>query len=348
MKKHYRHESNCLNCGTTLEGKFCHNCGQENLEIKENIWHMMGHTVSDYFHFDHQFFKTLKPLLFKPGYLTSEYMAGRRVQYLHPVKMYIFISVVYFLLLFKSGHETVNVRPPGGKPVSTQKIIDSVNEQIAKDPELSSNAKKKIIFETHKYGNITVAAGKPDDGSFANIRGGAKTYKEYIDNQNKLPINERHGAFINSLVKKYFDYKEKYGARAGEVFTDEVRHNIPKMMFILLPLVALILRVTFWKNKKFYIEHLIYAFHLHCFFFLFLAIIMLLQMMLPESWGINGWLGFAAGLYMIWYVYQSLRVIYHRSVFRTITKIIGMSLIYFLAVSFCVTLIVVVTALTAS
>jgi len=120
------------------------------------------------------------------------------------------------------------------------------------------------------------------------------------------------------------------------------------MMFILLPLVALILRVTFWKNKKFYIEHLIYAFHLHCFFFLFLAIIMLLQMMLPESWGINGWLGFAAGLYMIWYVYQSLRVIYHRSVFRTITKIIGMSLIYFLAVSFCVTLIVVVTALTAS
>src|ERR1700744_2185987 len=109
MKKHYRHENDCLNCGTILEGHYCHNCGQENLQIKEGFGHMMNHAISDYFHFDHQFFHTLKPLLFKPGFLTNEYMAGRRAQYLHPVKMYIFISLVYFLLLFKSGHEPVHI-----------------------------------------------------------------------------------------------------------------------------------------------------------------------------------------------------------------------------------------------
>src|ERR1700741_2998088 len=121
MKKHYRSENNCLNCGTILQGHYCHNCGQENLELKENFVHMMEHTVSDYFHFDHLFFHTLKPLLFKPGYLTVEYVAGRRAQYLHPVKMYIFISIVYFLLLFQTNGDSniVHVNE-NGKPANKE------------------------------------------------------------------------------------------------------------------------------------------------------------------------------------------------------------------------------------
>ncbi|HEY2581993.1 MAG TPA: DUF3667 domain-containing protein [Mucilaginibacter sp.] len=144
MKKHYRHENNCLNCGTTLEGKFCHNCGQENLEIKESFGHMMNHAISDYFHFDHQFFHTLKPLFFKPGFLTNEYMAGRCVQYLHPVKMYIFISIVYFLVLFQSGHQIVSVHDSKGKTVKTEKILDSVNKEIANNKDLSPRQKKLL------------------------------------------------------------------------------------------------------------------------------------------------------------------------------------------------------------
>src|SRR3954471_17773774 len=108
MKKHYRQETNCLNCGTDLQGKFCHICGQENLQIKESFGHMLNHAVSDYFHFDHQFFHTLKPLFLQPGKLTNEYIAGRRMQYLHPVKMYIFISLVFFIVYFnRPGHDMV-------------------------------------------------------------------------------------------------------------------------------------------------------------------------------------------------------------------------------------------------
>src|ERR1700748_1877375 len=117
MKKHYRKENDCLNCGTILEGHYCHNCGQENLQIKESFGHMMNHAISDYFHFDHQFFHMLKPLLFKPGFLTNEYMAGKRVQFLHPVKMYIFISVVYFILLFKSGGHVADLHVSPDKQV---------------------------------------------------------------------------------------------------------------------------------------------------------------------------------------------------------------------------------------
>ncbi|MDB5060717.1 MAG: hypothetical protein JWP67_560 [Mucilaginibacter sp.] len=71
MKKHYRHENDCLNCGTVLEGKFCHNCGQENLQMKESFGHMLNHAVSDYFHFDYQFFHTLRPLFLSRGILLT-------------------------------------------------------------------------------------------------------------------------------------------------------------------------------------------------------------------------------------------------------------------------------------
>src|ERR1700760_3017426 len=152
MKKHYRKENDCLNCGATLQGHYCHVCGQENLQIKESFGHMMNHAISDYFHFDHQFFHTLKPLLFKPGFLTTEYMAGRRAQYLHPVKMYIFISVVYFLLLFQSGHDKdfVKVSENPDKPKKAIAVSDSVKTAILNNKNLSKVQKEKLITQVRK------------------------------------------------------------------------------------------------------------------------------------------------------------------------------------------------------
>jgi len=353
MKKHYRHENNCLNCGTILQGNFCHVCGQENLEIKESFGHVMNHAVSDYFHFDEQFFQTLKPLLFKPGFLTNEYMAGRRVRYLHPIKMYIFISVVYFLLLFQSSHEPVKVNPPGKQTTKQESKTDSINKAIVKDPNISSYNKKSILKKPQPApgGHIIVKKyeyGNQNNGPLFNASDDDTTYQEYLDKQKKLPENKRDGFFERLGTQKFFSYKEKYGPRAAEVFFDELRHNIPKMMFILLPLAALILNVTFRRNKKFYVEHLIYTFHLHCFFFLFLAFIMLPQLLLHTNKVVNDALSFLAFIYIMWYVYRSLRVMYHRSRFRTVTKIIGMSFTYFVAFLFCFLLVLGITALTSA
>lgn len=350
MRKHYRHDNNCLNCGTILQGNFCHNCGQENLEINESFGHMMNHAVSDYFHFDQQFFQTLKPLLFKPGFLTNEYMAGRRVRYLHPVKMYIFISVVYFLLLFQSGREPVRITQTEKQTAKKESKTGSIDKAIVKNPNIASFTKKRILEKPkpalHSHITIKKVEYNPRGGIAAvNFDADDTTYREYIDKQNQLPEGERDGFFGRLVNQKFLTYKEKYGARAKEVFFDELKHNIPKMMFLLLPLAALILNVTFRKNKKFYVEHLIYTFHLHCFLFLVLAFIMLLQMLLPAKKEIDGLLSFLGFFYMIWYVYSSLKVIYNRSRFRTITKMTGMSLMYFLALIFCIAIVFSVTAL---
>ena len=88
-----RSEKVCLNCKADLIGRFCHICGQENVEPKEGFWHMVTHFVFDLFHFDGKFLSTLKYLLFKPGYLSKEHLIGKRASYLHPIRMYVFTGV---------------------------------------------------------------------------------------------------------------------------------------------------------------------------------------------------------------------------------------------------------------
>jgi hypothetical protein len=95
--KKYRTESDCLNCGAQVLGKFCSNCGQENVEVHENFFHLAGHFISDYLHFDSKFFRSLIPLFIRPGFLTKEYWQGRRVHYIHPLRMFFFITIIFMI-----------------------------------------------------------------------------------------------------------------------------------------------------------------------------------------------------------------------------------------------------------
>lgn len=340
MKKHYRHENDCLNCNTELQGKFCHNCGQENLHIKESFGHMVNHAVSDYFHFDHQFFHTLKPLLFKPGMLTVEYLNGRRAQYLHPVKMYIFISLVFFVLVFKSNTEVVRFNNDGESP--KKEISKNLKKDLANDKSLSAADKKKIEKAVNKYVPKDVPAVVVDKQgapvTIANKRVKEdSTYAQYLVSQSKLSEEDRDGFWERFYNKTNLAYKQKYGERAQEMFKEDVKHNFPKMMFVLLPLFALILKVTFWRNHKFYVEHIIYAIHLHCFMFLAWAIILVIGFIVPKSWAHDAdqWLTLCLFLWSVYYIYKSLRLLYNRKRWVTILKMFTMSFMYWFVFALC-------------
>lgn len=95
--KKYRTETNCLNCGAEVKGKFCSECGQENLETRENFFHLAFHFIADYFHFDSKFFRSLVPLFIRPGFLTKEYWEGRRVKYIHPLRIFFFVTILFVI-----------------------------------------------------------------------------------------------------------------------------------------------------------------------------------------------------------------------------------------------------------
>ncbi len=374
MKKHYRHETDCLNCGTDLQGKFCHNCGQENLEMKESFGHMINHAVSDYFHFDYQFFHTLKPLFAKPGKLTVDYLAGRRMQYLHPVKMYIFISLVFFVLFFQVNSSNV-VRLDNGKEKAKgfqikKNVKSSLLKNIESDGSLNAEEKKKIkgLVGTYLPGSGEKAA--PDTTSqakaepkkvdkekeegegrgnfnFVGDKDGAKTYEEYLANQAKLPEAKRNGFLLRYNKKKGFDWNKQ--GHPEEIVKEAVTHNTPKIMFVILPLFALILKIAFRKNHKLYVEHIIYSIHLHCFVFLFLTASLILQILLPNSWEkpVMDWVQLVTFIGIVWYVYRSLRVVYQRSRWRTVSKMIGVSLMYLLTSMACFFIFLFIIGLTS-
>ena len=345
MKKHYRKENNCLNCGATLTGKFCQNCGQENLEIKESFGHMMNHAISDYFHFDHQFFGTLKPLLFKPGFLTIEYLNGRRASYLHPVKMYIFISVVYFLLAAQFPKNPIKAEV---KPAT----IDQIKKQAIQLSKDTINYKTEVERQGainrlyHKNGYKLLKNKLLKDTSIHEIifeeNSGLKlipsipttNYHEYLEQQSKLPAVER-----DLWITKYITVKaiQLYNKKINinEVVNETLSHNFPKFMFLILPFFALILSITFRKTKRFYVEHLIYAFHLTSFIYLILTVNILVRFILPKSWlMVENIISMAIFLYIFFYIYRSLKVFYNRNWFRTILKMVGMSISYLLVFLF--------------
>ena len=89
----------CANCGTDLAGKFCHQCGQKEIHRHEfSLKHFVGHVVHEITHFDsNKILKTVVTLMFRPGLLTSEYLAGRKGRYINPIRIYLTFSALYFL-----------------------------------------------------------------------------------------------------------------------------------------------------------------------------------------------------------------------------------------------------------
>ncbi len=89
----------CLNCNTPLDGKYCHNCGQKQIAKGDrSVMTFVIHFFEEFFTFDAKFFKTIKYLAIRPGLLTNEYIHGRVIRYVSPLKMYLFLSFVTFLI----------------------------------------------------------------------------------------------------------------------------------------------------------------------------------------------------------------------------------------------------------
>lgn len=98
-KSHVRADKTCLNCNYVVENRFCGNCGQENIDTRKTFHHLFVHFFEDLTHYENSFWKTIRNLLFKPASLSKEYLSGKRMSYLAPVRLYIFISFVTFFLI---------------------------------------------------------------------------------------------------------------------------------------------------------------------------------------------------------------------------------------------------------
>src|SRR5579862_3912078 len=94
----------CANCGAALAGRYCSACGQRVEPPLHTLWHFAQVATEDVTHADSRLWRSLAALLFKPGFLTREFLAGRRASYLPPVRLYLVLSVVFFIWLAATAH----------------------------------------------------------------------------------------------------------------------------------------------------------------------------------------------------------------------------------------------------
>lgn len=301
MSGHYRKEKNCLNCGHEVEFHYCSSCGQPNLELKEPFWHFMGHSVAHYFHFESKFWQTLIPLLTKPGQLTLDYLAGKRARYIHPVSLYIFISIIYFLIVphalgedekeqqeqkkytiasaIKENQQN-NAKKAAAKKTleSNRKALDGISPIIGKklDKEISPN---DLISEDQFLG-LTFTDQKIYLDSVGKVH--AKTTSAKADNRledlrdlNNVKNDSTYTAYLARqkalpedqkdswyLQKtKRIDYGVSGKAKDHKLVNEEFKKYRPKQYFLLMPLLAFLIMVNFRKNKIYYINHLVFTIH---------------------------------------------------------------------------------------
>src|SRR5690349_15288150 len=102
-RRNLRVSPNCLNCGEPVPLNFCPRCGQENVQMVVPVKHLFGDIIDELFKLDSRLFRSLKYLITRPGFLTNEYIAGRRARYVAPFRFYFIVSAVWFLLSSLTG-----------------------------------------------------------------------------------------------------------------------------------------------------------------------------------------------------------------------------------------------------
>jgi hypothetical protein len=271
-------------------GRYCHVCGQENTEPKETFWHMFTHFFYDITHFDGSFFVTLKDLLFKPGFLSREYMLGRRKKYLHPVRMYVFTSAVFFLVFFSMYHVSEKDIGVKDKDQKIEEGINTVKEKAFKDAKTKEDSARITRGLELLDLNEKPQENKRDLGSEAKPpkpkKGGVnftvssdavnyKSVQEYDSLQKTLAPSARDAGITKMIKRKSIELNVKYEGDQKKMFAELINkfmHSFPYLLFVSLPLFAFYLKLLYIRRRKefYFADHGVFLIHLYIFTFLFL------------------------------------------------------------------------------
>jgi Protein of unknown function (DUF3667) len=290
---------NCLNCGTKLEDVFCHHCGQKDLPNRQTLGELLTNFISSFWSYEGKFFSTIKYLLIKPGFLATEYNAGKRESYYHPARMYVFISFVFFLLLSilpsKSENDKIKISKSNRKKIDFA-FADSVQNMVD-----SIKAAKK-----NKGDDFTIM-----DETYSNV-------KSYDSAQLILPKEKRDNWFEQKMTRKGLELKERYKGKGNE-FANEFEKlfldNFSKVLFWLLPFFALLLKLLYVRRDYFYSEHLVFSIYYYNFFY-FAASLRMIFKQVPYI----GWIGTIISFWIILYLFFAMKRMYKQSWGKTFLK----------------------------
>src|ERR1041385_2535146 len=346
--------THCENCSAELQGHWCAQCGQPAIEYRRSFRYVVADLLNEFLNWDSKFFTTIALLILKPWRLTNEFLAGKRVRYVNPLRLYLLASILFF---FAVNYGARDLRFEPGKLSSKDR---AELETDLKDQDLPPAAREKLqaLLRESSPSPASSPSNTPLPSPSASPNTSSPTSGPTADKHRQKygKIGERpfvfsDGAKSSTPFESWIETRAKekmgeHGTKMG-LFIRTLFSNLPYMMLCCIPLFALVLKVLYIRRRIFYIDHLIYALHIHTFFNVGVMLIVLatvgLNRVAPGL--IAGWIIALLWIALVVQIFLSIRRVYRQGWFISVFKFLFGGFVYFvvlavaLAVTFFATLV---------
>ncbi|MDR3527883.1 MAG: DUF3667 domain-containing protein [Rhizomicrobium sp.] len=330
----------CPNCGKPMIGPFCAMCGQPLNTHRRSLVHLLRDFVKDVASFDSRILRTAKALLLRPGELPKAFREGRTQRYVPAVRLYFFVSLLFFLFLGATGIAILQF----GFVVDSYRLVHDDHGQVFK-----LDGSKRVLMEGFKAdakGNVQPAdtgdAVEFDptmkaDGSVSNNLTSRITFFQRIQPVKAKPSPQLEAALktvqldftvngqkTTGIAKAFFDTFEKLKTDPAAL-NGPLETWIPRILFVLLPIFALLLTLFYRGQRKhfFFVDHLVFSFNIHSFLFVVLIGAAIAAQLLSGIWVARLTL-----LVLSVYFFLSLKSFYGQSWVATAVKCAAISFTY--------------------
>jgi len=339
----------CLNCGAPLYGPHCYACGQPKKGLIRQFSSILGDFFDTVLSLDQRTFRTLFPLYFQPGFLTTEYFAGRRVRFVTPLRLYFFLSVIAFLVISLVARPDLSAGPHGltiGSdndpkalarldPEARTKRLAEIEQAFVLVPEeqrkeAMDDLRREIDQELQSIARRRQgkAEGAPDSDDDEGVPHYSFNGKPWDPVANPVRVewlseamNQSLNAEIGEVIRKAKGVRKDPAPLVKQVFS-----LAPQALFVILPLFALLLKFVYLFKRRLYMEHLIVALHSHSFICLSLLVAIALGKLETWTFGLGAlpelfkWLLIAACTWVFLYLLLMQKRVYRQGWILTLLK----------------------------
>src|SRR5688572_5046044 len=194
--------THCENCGTPLAGEFCSQCGQHAIDYRRSLFRVLLDALDSFLNWDTKFLHSLNVLLLHPWRLTNDFNAGRRARYVHPLRLYLIASIIFFLLA-----RAINWETPASVDLTPQdrtELAASLAKLTGPESPLSPEQREQIEAARTK---IADAQGALTDSERNELKKAFRTFVKSTVRKNITP-EERVKMFLRTVdltnVRKAF------------------------------------------------------------------------------------------------------------------------------------------------
>jgi Protein of unknown function (DUF3667) len=341
--------STCLNCGASVSGAYCANCGQA-VHLHRSVASIAHELLHGVFHFEGKIWRTLPELFFRPGRLTRRYIDGERAKFVSPMALFLFSVFLMFAVFSATGMLEEGGLDPNTIPIASdwkegnERALATTNTKIAElrarlqDPALDAMQREQLnkdIADLESAGAVMKALDSGDFGALAEIdqqqsAAAAETGRSE-DESNRWPPR---GSRLDRAITQARDNPK--------LLMYKVKTNAYKFSWALIPLSVPFLWLLFcWRRDIHVYDHAIFTTYSITF-----AMLLAIVLSVAAAAGING--GFLALTFMIvmpLHIYKQLRGAYGLSRFGALARLVILLIAISIVLSIFITSLLIVGAL---